>query len=418
MLKTHVKKAYILILCIAFFVAILVSFLQVQNQPTTYEEKIADGHGMLPSLTICRNQVTFSDNYDTFEDVMKMIKDFENDVQVVIRNVTIDLSLKDEYVLRSLGTSLDQVWSFSATIFQDEFPTIIPCATMNLEFLEFPSDNELLLDFHNIWLNISAYRNYLNSGIGADGFYLEKHALGQSFHNFGFKWGNMLDLVYMEKGYTQVLVTVETTKLNLRSYDCDEDNAINITDCINDFINEELKCQLPWLKETSSIDLELCTGSEKLKEYRKIYTHLTSTSTIERIRKKGCLRPNCKTKSWEKSYSDVYDFDINNGTIIWFGLPYNTYTIHRKEILLADFSTFMADCGSYLGLFLGASVLSLTDLAIIYTKKLIHIARRILNKGQVSNTDILHVTVAEDNEQLIEIIKKISERLEKLEENQ
>ena len=42
--------------------------------------------------------------------------------------------------------------------------------------------------------------------------------------------------------------------------------------------------------------------------------------------------------------------------------------LQRKEVLLADFGTFLADIGSYLGFFLGASILSLTELGLAYLK--------------------------------------------------
>ena len=92
--------------------------------------------------------------------------------------------------------------------------------------------------------------------------------------------------------------------------------------------------------------------------------------------------PNCGQISWKKAYVDSFDrFKSNkdeNGTLLWFGLPSNTFTIRRQEILLADFSTFVADCGSYLGLFLGASVLSITDILVSFAKKLI---QRIFRKS-------------------------------------
>ena len=81
---------------------------------------------------------------------------------------------------------------------------------------------------------------------------------------------------------------------------------------------------------------------------------------------------------------------LKKGTLLWFGLPSNTYTIRRQEILLADFSTFVADCGSYLGLFLGASVLSITDILGSFTKKLV---QRIFRKSVVvqglQNQDVM-----------------------------
>ena len=49
--------------------------------------------------------------------------------------------------------------------------------------------------------------------------------------------------------------------------------------------------------------------------------------------------------------------------------------LQRKEIRLADFSTFIADCGSYLGLFLGASILSLSDIGISLVKKVMKVLK-------------------------------------------
>ena len=373
MLSSHARKAYILILCIAFFIGILTSFLQVQKEQTTYEEKILKGKGILPSLTICRNHNSDSDNYDTFEDVMDMIEDFKDDIQAKLRvNTTMKISLKNESLLASYGLNFDEMWSYSATIFQDEYPTLIPCTTLNWPFLKFPTDNDLLNQLHNIWLDIFAIRNFSSINTG---FYLDWHAPGKSLHNFDFEWGNSFDIVYVMKGYTYVPITVETTKLKLSSFDCYEENLMNNTDCINDFINEELKCQLPWLEEKLPIGLEICSGSEKLKEFRKLYTHLTSTETSKRIEMKGCFKPNCETLSWVKSYTETYDFQSKdygglNGTKLWLGLPKSTHTIQRTEILLADFSTFLADFGSYLGLFLGASILSITDLVLLNCKKI------------------------------------------------
>ena len=50
-------------------------------------------------------------------------------------------------------------------------------------------------------------------------------------------------------------------------------------------------------------------------------------------------------------------------------MPLDAKVLQRQEVLLADFSTFVVDCGSYLGLFLGASILSLTDSALAYVVK-------------------------------------------------
>ena len=55
----------------------------------------------------------------------------------------------------------------------------------------------------------------------------------------------------------------------------------------------------------------------------------------------------------------------------------------KDEIRLADFSTFMADCGSYLGLFLGASILSLSEIGVSLAKRLKKATRYKKNSHQI-----------------------------------
>ena len=107
---------------------------------------------------------------------------------------------------------------------------------------------------------------------------------------------------------------------------------------------------------------EICTGSDKLIQFREFYSNLNSNQTQREIKK--CLKPNCKTIKWKQSYTS--EWSRKKGMRIQMTLPSNSYTISRKEILLADFSTFMADFGSYLGLFLGTSVLSIIDILVNY----------------------------------------------------
>ena len=53
--------------------------------------------------------------------------------------------------------------------------------------------------------------------------------------------------------------------------------------------------------------------------------------------------------SYDASRSYIAHIKIPNGTI------------KKRKILLVDYSNFIADGGAFLGLYLGASVLSLTD---------------------------------------------------------
>ena len=54
--------------------------------------------------------------------------------------------------------------------------------------------------------------------------------------------------------------------------------------------------------------------------------------------------------------------------------------VQKTEVKIADFGTFVADFGGYLGLFLGASILSITDILGSCAKRLV---QRIFRKSVV-----------------------------------
>ena len=69
-------------------------------------------------------------------------------------------------------------------------------------------------------------------------------------------------------------------------------------------------------------------------------------------------------------YHEIWYPGNENQTLILFAVPDTSKTLVRREIMLADFATFMADCGSYLGLFLGASILSLSEIGVTAFKQM------------------------------------------------
>ena len=85
----------------------------------------------------------------------------------------------------------------------------------------------------------------------------------------------------------------------------------------------------------------------------------------QKITARGCFKPNCMKTTWVKNeYNE--NWETQNETILYINLPSIMKVIQRKEIKLAGYSVLLADFGSYLGLFLGASVLSLTEMGAAY----------------------------------------------------
>ena len=138
---------------------------------------------------------------------------------------------------------------------------------------------------------------------------------------------------------------------------------MRMKDCIDEFIAEELQCNLPWAKTDQ---LKTCQSEEDLLAFRNLSFHITSPYFKAKLVDKGCFIPNCKKTVWVKNqYAKSYIEDYDSTQIRIF-IPSTTTVIQRKEIQFANMATFMADFGSYLGLFLGGSILSLTEIALTY----------------------------------------------------
>ena len=169
-------------------------------------------------------------------------------------------------------------------------------------------------------------------------------------------------------GIVEYLTQIETILLKKSTHDCIEDNSLHFEDCINEFIADELNCHLPWTKITK---FEKCKTETALESFRNLSFHMTSHEIEAKINKKGCFKPNCKKMSWIKNQYDETWSQSYDGTKFYLMIPFTSTVLERKEVLLADFSTFVADCGSYLGLFLGASVLSITDSIISTIRRVV-----------------------------------------------
>ena len=362
----------------AFLCAILMSFLQVLKEQTTFEEKILKKRGTLPSLTICEFHYENNQKYKTLQDVMDSIEEKKQNIIASILYQRENFDLKNQSILKEkFNTTYDQVWSHSATMFQDEAASIITCTTLNLDFIKKPDNHG------TFWLNLTVYRQVSHALDNFNNFYLEKHMPGQSLHNYQFDWVDGLDILYTKKGHTQIPIQTETISLNTRHHHCNQYNSLRFTQCIDDFMTEYLNCSVPWITNPTK---PKCEGEAKLEEFRQYYRDISTKATKEKIKQRGCFQPNCEMTSWKNAYVDSFELEKKNGTRLWFGLPSNTYTIRREEILLKDFPTFVADCGSYLGLFLGASVLSITDIIVSSCKKLVEIFQKRQNdQNEVQN---------------------------------
>ena len=210
--------------------------------------------------------------------------------------------------------------------------------------------------------------------IASQGYFFIKHEKLQLPNNYALDFNNV-ELLANEAGYVQYLQETQTTLVKRSKYDCYEDNSMYITDCINEFYAKQLKCNLPWATKMDP-DLKQCESKDELEQFRKLSVDITFSNNTEKIKEMGCFKLNCLQTTWTKN-SNEEKYAMKNETKLRIIMTAMSKVIRRQEIRLADFSTFLADCGGYLGLFLGASLLSITDAIIAYARRSLRFARKV-----------------------------------------
>ncbi len=162
----------------------------------------------------------------------------------------------------------------------------------------------------------------------------------------------------LESGYSygMMLQVSLGIRLNNRKYQCDEDNRQKKTVCINEYMEKELNCSLPWLRSKSGNGIKLCDQHWQMKKFFEI----VKNSIPDGI----CSMPNCGTYDWniEMSYTmndklGMKDDIVNVEVVIAKGSKAEIV----DEVLSYGIESFISDFGGYLGLLLGGSMLSIYD---------------------------------------------------------
>lgn len=336
------------------------SFLHIKSD-STFEESIEYNQGTLPSITFCPIEPNKL-HFQTLEDIVKALDGLKSKIVASIfffdgRAVNLKNSTATNLYL---NLSQDDLWNFGVTVRENSPYPFDPCATLNLGFIDKPNKQG------DIKVSLIVFTN--------TPVMVEQHEPDQSSYHYRFDWLEGMESKEKKYGYQEYFISTVTTSLKKQGYECDEKNQMKKTECIDEFLTKQLNCSLPWMKKVNSLN---CTGN--LTILRELYYDLRhnqsniSPQVMEDLRK--CLIPNCITTKWRKTHAAKWILKDKNGedkkpervSIHWI-LPSNAYTIKRREIFLANDSTFFADIGSYLGLFLGASILSLTDIMLTFCK--------------------------------------------------
>ena len=188
---------------------------------------------------------------------------------------------------------------------------------------------------------------------------LEIHEPEKSSYNFNWRWDKLVIVTQGIRKMMQLRVKV-SDRLNFPNNPCTNDEDYSEQNCVDDFMQWKLGCNFPWkTKNSSQPDQRICDRPVDMDRYYMLYVD----TPMEELAEFGCKRDNCKNTYWERVWTDdIVGYDINeNVSEVQLFLQANTPTSIVKQNLAYTFPNFVADFGGYLGLLLGASVLSIFD---------------------------------------------------------
>ncbi len=117
--------------------------------------------------------------------------------------------------------------------------------------------------------------------------------------------------------------------------------------------------------------MRLCDQVKDLDNFSDLFRNFTYDEiTEEELKEFGCLTKNCESNTWEVlSNEEPKPIDLpSNHAFFQYYIASGVATKVTREHLSYGIANFVADCGGYLGLLLGASLLSIYDGILDFTK--------------------------------------------------
>ena len=144
-------------------------------------------------------------------------------------------------------------------------------------------------------------------------------------------------------------------KLNLERSPCNEDPVYSFTTCVKEKLSQIIGCRLPWDK-WSDQNRKMCESENEFRQFEQDYSILYLTEFDDIVEKVGCMKP-CVYNEFKFVYSSPVEVpELPDAVILW---PASKKTQIEEEVLLYPFTSFLAEFGGALGLFLGFSFLTI-----------------------------------------------------------
>lgn len=145
---------------------------------------------------------------------------------------------------------------------------------------------------------------------------------------------------------------------------CDPHNRQEVVPCVLDYVARNMSCLLPWYQKEEFSHKPPCQSEEDFEHFALLDSKLQALDIRSLLRTTGCRR-NCRYGQYEARLTLEYALPENQtSTNIRIQATRSIVTV-ETEVLMYDLQQFVADFGGYLGLLLGASVLTAFDKIVI-----------------------------------------------------
>ena len=188
------------------------------------------------------------------------------------------------------------------------------------------------------------------------------HEQGHMVHNSLYNFGSALSYTVIDNNTWKTVHEIngkEVSYLNDPRTPCQsKPRGEEMNTCIQHYIENMMGCQLPWHNDMTN--MPKCTDNARYQAFLGAYDEIVSLDGFSIAKKTGCL-PSCIRNEFTMNVLSRMSYPDE-------GAQYNSYfyypggRYHQKVFYYTyDFTSYIADIGGLVGLFLGFSMLSIYD---------------------------------------------------------
>ena len=173
--------------------------------------------------------------------------------------------------------------------------------------------------------------------------------------------------IYYDQQYINI---ISHKRMNRNDAPCEEDPDYNFKECVRRSVRREVGCFAPWDHVEES--KKTCVGLDEITSYLEFFLQLSNLQQKQLIYRTGCKIPCTYMKYAAVTLGDKSMMYLASEDMMHISMSFaSTQITVREEVYTYPFTSFVAEFGGALGLFLGFSFLNLWDFIKFLLAKLL-----------------------------------------------